>query len=1184
MKNQVSKCLTKFFLAVLTVFIIVSSASGSIADEISDAGESGNLTQVINLFDSVPKQKLTSRIIGNYIWAIGMALKSNVSNKDELRKKVREAFRIAVDKELLDANIVANYIRGTSSIEYIREAFDTAVEKKLLNPRVFFNYIRAERKLHKGRFERVRYAFQLFNPAEESNKKLIDEDSIRPEFIHKGLKITGRRQPHSDAAMPENVANEPINPDKPIYDEEHQASGSENDFGTSEEAAYQEDDDGFDESIASSPVPYKKIIKTKKRKKNKKPQLPVNPTRIDDLEGKEKKLEKEILTTTRYKAVKKFFDPKKSSDQVEELISKFKKEYQDSKLSEQELNITGLTSRMRITLINRIVKEKISKFRRIDRRFWENISNAHYRDIKPTILKVGDFKYRLTCHTTKDQPGNGEISILAGPVDIKGIGNIKAYRQIVKWVGGLKSNNEDVLEYIDLLLQQKKYGDPITLEDRPKASCILNFINLLLDYEEARRRVDGDVWGELPIAIHLEIMIRELKKWSGEVEHGKDLLSLFMSKKYRHVAEQKLAEMANISKATEAQVRERLESLHGPDEYSDDEYDNDAEGRNSKRLKREVKRYIKNHKLQQGIDSECEAIAKLYKIELIVYQCADGDKFSKKEFGQQNTKETVALWFNNELYQLVRRPIITPKDILELKSEDASKDLYRVILSGLGNSNKVPTKVHTPTSVVEHDQIDDYVKDLEYLSKNLRQLVTDPSKRQEISLQIDTARKQIKDLNGKIAEGNIVRSLRELIFQCWSKPIDHVDGYSKQAVEDPNFFDTEDEDDTIDDTPSENWYDKIDDPVLKISREQAEKEGEIGPRFITDWVIYDVAGDGNCLFYALEYILQGINHPVLAEIPEGTDLHDVLRLRAQGQNHFHDREYAGDDEIFSLAHQLNLIVAVVDTRNPGLTYTYYFINQEGNEDVTTNENMLPENLRNGGRIARIAYTGNHYMVVEGDTYGFDLAAQTITDDIGRVEQREEDEELDEITKGIEKLDTEEKDKTELEEIRKRTGELAIDDKKDEVEQDGFYACSHDKDSHDSEPLATLLASNDDRLKNFITQMRNLESSKADITDSCDRRGTFAREFNSFLKAIGEASPGEIEKILGLEEEIKKCVEETKRHSYRRDVGHIGGSASDVDNQLGVLKAVFLRAKNLLSIGNGNVRRVLLPELNAVVED
>jgi hypothetical protein len=146
------------------------------------------------------------------------------------------------------------------------------------------------------------------------------------------------------------------------------------------------------------------------------------------------------------------------------------------------------------------------------------------------------------------------------------------------------------------------------------------------------------------------------------------------------------------------------------------------------------------------------------------------------------------------------------------------------------------------------------------------------------------------------------------------------------------------------------------------SRDFAEKSGAVGPREIPGWVLHDVPGDGNCLFYAVADQLRRMHHDIIAEVPAGTELHDVLRLLAQG-NHFRDGEEADVDDIFALARALNVIFAIVDTRHPEHGFDYYYIDEHGGVAAIHNLADIDNRVIRNRPVVRLAYTGNHYLAV-----------------------------------------------------------------------------------------------------------------------------------------------------------------------------------------------------------------------------
>jgi hypothetical protein len=184
-----------------------------------------------------------------------------------------------------------------------------------------------------------------------------------------------------------------------------------------------------------------------------------------------------------------------------------------------------------------------------------------------------------------------------------------------------------------------------------------------------------------------------------------------------------------------------------------------------------------------------------------------------------------------------------------------------------------------------------------------------------------------------------------------------------------NQLSTYDQDDsTTDKSVTTSSFSEVNPPpsissVLKReSLALAEKSHAIGPRNIPNWVLFDVEGDGNCFFRAVAHQLQLLQHPFINTIPQGTEIHDVLRSRVQGAAMFNDGEFADYPEMIDSARELNIIIAIVDTLHPETEFLYHYINENGNPDYTNNLDTIAEHIRNRP-IVRLAYTGNHYLSV-----------------------------------------------------------------------------------------------------------------------------------------------------------------------------------------------------------------------------
>lgn len=151
------------------------------------------------------------------------------------------------------------------------------------------------------------------------------------------------------------------------------------------------------------------------------------------------------------------------------------------------------------------------------------------------------------------------------------------------------------------------------------------------------------------------------------------------------------------------------------------------------------------------------------------------------------------------------------------------------------------------------------------------------------------------------------------------------------------------------------------DNLLNLDQNLKKKSyaSRIGPREIDGFNIVDVDDDGNCFYRAVADQMRVAGHQIIDNIAEGTELHDILRLRIQGQ-HFRDREWA-DDRIFDsfVTTFPDIILAIIDTRHPASGFVYYYLNENGNIITNTGDFPLPE----GRIVIRIAATGNHFMSV-----------------------------------------------------------------------------------------------------------------------------------------------------------------------------------------------------------------------------
>jgi hypothetical protein len=145
------------------------------------------------------------------------------------------------------------------------------------------------------------------------------------------------------------------------------------------------------------------------------------------------------------------------------------------------------------------------------------------------------------------------------------------------------------------------------------------------------------------------------------------------------------------------------------------------------------------------------------------------------------------------------------------------------------------------------------------------------------------------------------------------------------------------------------------------SIKEAEEKQEIGPRNIPGFGLEDVEDLGNCFYLAVTNQMELFNHNFIQNVPVGTDLNNSLRLAVQRAN-FRDREWAEDSTFDIFVTEFpDVILAVIDTRNPDAGFTFYYMGDDGN--VITNMGDLNLVVPNDRIIIRIAATGNHFMSV-----------------------------------------------------------------------------------------------------------------------------------------------------------------------------------------------------------------------------
>lgn len=155
---------------------------------------------------------------------------------------------------------------------------------------------------------------------------------------------------------------------------------------------------------------------------------------------------------------------------------------------------------------------------------------------------------------------------------------------------------------------------------------------------------------------------------------------------------------------------------------------------------------------------------------------------------------------------------------------------------------------------------------------------------------------------------------------------------------------------------------KLDDDEERIKKESIKysiKEGSIGPREISGWELEDVEDNGNCFYDAVVLQMRKIGHVFLTEILSETLPRDSLRLRIQGEK-FRDKEWADYRQIDKFVEEFDIVLGVIDTRNPQHGFTYYYLGDDGQvvTQIPDEQILLPNKP-----IIRLAYTGNHFLSV-----------------------------------------------------------------------------------------------------------------------------------------------------------------------------------------------------------------------------
>lgn len=176
------------------------------------------------------------------------------------------------------------------------------------------------------------------------------------------------------------------------------------------------------------------------------------------------------------------------------------------------IDITDLSARARIYLLNKIIKFKAPHKKNVKR--WKKEEKAirgasspggmyeEWIDLIPTTFKIGNFSYKLECAATTQKPGGARIYGLKCPEIAE------TYAQVFIWLERQKTN----LPAFKGVLKQRQKSSSICLncESGQEAVSINQFLNglsLLFDFEVARRRIKDDKFQELPILLTLPYLL-----------------------------------------------------------------------------------------------------------------------------------------------------------------------------------------------------------------------------------------------------------------------------------------------------------------------------------------------------------------------------------------------------------------------------------------------------------------------------------------------------------------------------------------------------------------------------------------------------------------------------------------------------------------------------------------------------
>lgn len=280
------------------------------------------------------------------------------------------------------------------------------------------------------------------------------------------------------------------------------------------------------------------------------------------------------------------FDQKNNlfEDNVNTQLNNFKIQYNAKNKS--TLNFTGFSARARIYLLTEIINLKVSKLPENyfddpswKNEFWKKENGKFYIiDKFPTILKVGNFSYTLFGGPTANQKGSGSLLGVNSATPRKG----EKYDAVLKF---LQQHQNKYDLFGQSLLVQKKDGRPIqpSAQFNAHVAQYLNGLNLLLDYEVARRQVEDDEFVDVPILSSIHYLLtnfnsENLKKFFEGDQEGTGKVSPLTGKDRRKFVERNiLPEQSSQQDLSRSKaIRAVLKFSHKDTENSEEAYSEES--------------------------------------------------------------------------------------------------------------------------------------------------------------------------------------------------------------------------------------------------------------------------------------------------------------------------------------------------------------------------------------------------------------------------------------------------------------------------------------------------------------------------------------------------------------------------------------------------------------------------------